>query len=486
MPNITYKKFYTWISQDDYIVWEWQYIDGENVDGLETGYWITLAKDRNKGILTSMYPMYGMWGVLTWTWTSNKAYVWSDWVEWFIYKLNGVDNTPSHTITSGDTSYLECRDIFYYNSNYYIIAMWPWVESYAIHKISLSNWATDTWSWFTYDDTTASNKFTPPVLFKDGLVYMGYSGWVIEYDWTTYTTTSLVEWNVVWLTSHWSTIKIYTDIWQVWYWDGTTWASAAVNAAQQVWFSIAKVQQVWNIDYITSTDWDLYISSGYTFQLISRKQESNRLEDNTASTNKMAFIQNTDDADGNLLTFWRSDIYMVNNGKSLYKYGELMNWLTKWFHNILNTNNTDVTLDRIYTIKYLPGLKRVYYTYKTGSIYGADYLDLDSELKASDGHIITNIFTWWTTLKKEIREIRLTTSNTSWNNNIKLYTRIDNWTWTLIETINEATDVITRTETYADVSQFIDIQFKIELHNEAWADAPILHELQLNYDIVEN
>ena len=488
MPNITYKKFYPGISQDDYVAWEWQYIDWENIDGLETWYGITLSKDVIKHVTTSTYPMYWIGWEITSGNDEVNAFVWWDWTDWYIYKVSAADNTPSHTITTASTSYTTPHAIYYINGFYVLLALWPGTSwAYAVHTISSANFVSWTWSGFSYDVQTFSNASVPPVLFKDNVMFIWYGWWIMKYTWTTGTTffstyNDLVSWNVVWLTAQWTTIKIYTDQWEIGYWDG---AAANVSSYQNLWTWISKVEQEGNLDYIVTQNGDFYIGSGYSYQLISRKQSSKRLEDNATLTNKADFREVTDKLWDSRISFGDAHLYLINNDKTIYKYGELITWLPKWFHNVVASNNADTAIDRIYTIKYMPWERKIFFSYKAWSTYWVDAINIDSANKAQDGHVVTNIFTWWTTLKKEISEIRLTTSNTSWNNNVKLYIRIDNWTLTLIETINNATDTIARTECYADVNEFMDIQFKVELHNEAWADAPILHELQLNYDIIE-
>ena len=139
-------------------------------------------------------------------------------------------------------------------------------------------------------------------------------------------------------------------------------------------------------------------------------------------------------------------------------------------------------------MRYQSATKRLHFSFTQWSTNGIDYIDTSDLTTSQDGYWITDVFSWWTTKKKEINSIRLATSYTNWDNYIKLYTRVNNASsWTLIATINNSTSTITRDEVYSAVDEFIDLQFKIEIHNDLQNDTPpILHELYLDYNIIED
>ena len=87
---------------------------------------------------------------------------------------------------------------------------------------------------------------------------------------------------------------------------------------------------------------------------------------------------------------------------------------------------------------------------------------------------------------QELKQVQAVVSNTSWNNYVKVYVRVNNGSWTEIMHINESTDIITRVQSFEVKDKFQEIQFKVELHNDTqWTDWPILHWLLFEYDEIE-
>ena len=162
--------------------------------------------------------------------------------------------------------------------------------------------------------------------------------------------------------------------------------------------------------------------------------------------------------------------------------------MQSWIHKIVTENHQWVQLDVIYDMYFHErGSKRLYFSYKADNVYWVDYIDLDSLETNTDGYIISEVFSWWTSYEKKLLSLLRATSNTSWSNYIKLYYRVNNWTWTLVRTINDSTDTITRDEInsiwWEAFRQNIDVQFKIELHR-GQTESPVLHEFINNYELI--
>ena len=187
------------------------------------------------------------------------------------------------------------------------------------------------------------------------------------------------------------------------------------------------------------------------------------------------------------------DVYMYSSDtiKGLYKYWKLIPWMQDWLHKIVTQNHLWTQIDYIYDIYYYERARRLYFSYKADTTYWVDYIDLNSLETCTDGYMVTEVFSGWTSFLKKLNRLRRATSNTAWTNYIKVYYRVNNWDWVLIRNINDTLDVIERENAHreADESafkQFIDIQLKIEFHNDDWwENAPTLHELMTEYEAIE-
>jgi hypothetical protein len=135
--------------------------------------------------------------------------------------------------------------------------------------------------------------------------------------------------------------------------------------------------------------------------------------------------------------------------------------------------------------------KKVYFWHTIGSTYTCSSIDTTSLETSKEWYWVTDVFSWWTPFLKEINNIRIATSYTAEDNYIKLYYRINNWVWEELRNINEENDTIvyeqlSKLENQDAFKQFVDIQFKVEFHNETQDDTPpLLHELRIDYDVIE-
>lgn len=476
MPIKDYSTNYKWISQDNFVVSAWEYLEWKNVDGISDGYVLKLWPKVNKQLLTTL-PI--KWILSR---TTVTGLVWG----WDIYYPTSTDLTPEKTLVVWDTIYYLVDTWVNFNSFYYLLWHNSWGTSWAIHKIS--DWDFEWWvrGWFTFAlwGTTFSNSSIPPIVIYNRKMYFWWNSKIIESDWTTNTVKFLSTWDVVGFAINGTMLAMYTSKWLVEFWDG---ASAAVSSQQKLWFIPKRVVQDGNITYITSEDGRFYRWSWYTFVEISNPKASNRLEDNSWYTSKLDFTPSDDD-NRTLTVIW-DQVYLASPDDVpwIYRWWDLYPWLPKWFHKVISQDNDFTDLSKVYTLKYIDSNKRLYFSYYDGTNYWVDYTDLSSQNTSKDWFMVTEVLRWPPNKMNQIVEIRTTTLNTSSNNYIKLYKRIDNWSWVLFKTYNEVTDTILRDKISTESDEFVDMQFKIEFHNDDQdSTGPELQALELNYKIIQD
>ena len=281
---------------------------------------------------------------------------------------------------------------------------------------------------------------------------------------------------------HWTQYVVYQSNWIVSYWD---WTSQVLSANQKLGYYPNQVTQRANTDYITTSDWESYIGSWFSVQQITKPKESNRLNDNSQYISKLNFETDLRKVNNGLeLALW--DIYWISTDSIpwIYKYGKVIEWVVASPNKIITNNFAFEDFEELNSMLYQTETKKLYYSYKTATWYWVDYIDLLSRETAKDWYFVTEVFSAWTTLKKKLNQIAYTTSNTAWANYVKVYYRKNNGSWNLVDTVNNSVDTIARKiMTKWATWEFIDIQLKVELHNDNQDEiSPILHEWQYNYD----
>jgi len=337
-----------------------------------------------------------------------------------------------------------------------------------------------------------------PILNFNNALYSGNSGSIIKVE------AGFTPWDnnipsenifgfpgdtVVWLTLQGTTVVVYTRSGIIYFWDGV---DTTYQAIKDLKTRVSKVVSKGGIDYVSTEDGQLYIWSGLSFQRVTKPKLSNRMEDNSTYNKRLSFaIDEPNLAQNRSMEVALDDVYMYSNDtiKGIYKYGKLIPWMQDGLHKIITQNHAGTQIDYIYDMKfYERGLRRLYIAYKAGSTYWIDYIDLDSLETCTDGYMISEVFSWGTSLLKELSRMRRATSNTAWNNYINLYYRVNNQDWILIRNINDAENEIERQNISKDATtssfkRFIDVQLKIEFHNDdGWENAPTLHELMQEYE----
>ena len=483
MPNIELNHFFEWIQQDDIISSSWGIVEAEGLDWLRTWYGITLWAKPQKQILTSTTAMRVIASRSS-IWSISTAY--AAWDGWNIYRLNWVDNTPTYTTPSTNDIY---NWLFYTNRWEYFFIAETTTNNYSLASVSASADA-DVWTSLNESvKTNMINSTVPPMLVNGVFLYIGYWTTVLRIDsaWTQ-VTQSIFSADVTWITRHWTQFYVYSTNGSLSIWD---WVSASVSALIELKHRIRRViQEAW-IDYITTETGELRQLNWYTlWEPVTEPRKSRRLSDNSQYISKLNFSTTSDDT--HTLEFAWDNLILIGNDTQpwVYKFWNLIPGLPKSFHKIITQDNTNTNLDYIHTLEYSEPIDTLYYSYQRGAQYWIDKIVWSELTTAQDWYFVTQIFRWPPNKVNKITQVRATTSYTSWDNYIKIYKRINNGAWVLIRTVNDATDTIDRHEigTNADGTNlsdvFIDIQFKIEIHNDLQTDTPpILHNFELIYSL---
>ena len=496
MPSVWYNTFFEWVQQDDIIASNEWILEAKNIDWNRTGYWVTIWPKTNKQVATNV-PIYA-----TSDFWPDQIFIWHDWTKAEIYLDTDTDLTPSATIdwTSLDnnwntTNYWRFETIMRFDWQFYVTGR-DSGNNVQVHRIRDTDPVTsDNWEFDLLSSPIVWKNI--PVIHTDWASIYFWIGWTITVtSWGSYpisfTNFAIFNQTITWISRHWTQFYVhqYSDTYggRVSLWD---WETAAVSANIDLWFQPTRTtSKAWN-DFITTSDWEFYAWSGYQFQKLLSPKKTIRGLDNSWYVDKIDFTyyleQDQTERVNIALQQVQWDIYWITNDttKWIYKYWNLIEWLTPSLHKIVWTNYNWDTISEIYSSYYNQQTKKYYYTYKSWTSYLVDYIDLDSLETAQDWSFVTQIFRWPPEKVIKIKEIRLTTSYTSWDNYIKLSRRLDNWSWEEVRTINDSTDTIVRHRiTNNQNKEFTDIQFKIELHNNLQTNTPpILHGLELIYTI---
>ena len=487
-----YNRFDPWVKQDDFLTGWPSFIEHKNIDWLRDGYWITLWPKVTKVVLTDTTPIRGMEARQLTTVDLDDTY--AGWDDWVIYKFNWTDNTPAFTLANW---YNIVQTVILWNSLFFFYKDWFWTSVW-MAKISVTNAKND--NWWTIDENfkalwTFIHVSVPPVVvIGTKMFFWNTKTWVSSMDesWAVVTRTFLDDYSSS-ITLQGSILWVYTRSWNIYFWDG---ASATESARWIVW---ARVQEVATLDwrdYITTEDWQSKVWSYTSFQRLTKAKQSRRLEDNSILSDRLNFTHNDPDNHQNHTTrVAKDDVYITCSDTIawIYKYGNVIPWLAKWFHKIITQNHLGTQIDIIYDIYYYERNDRVlYFSYKAGSTFWIDSIDLDDLTTNTSWFAITELFTGGTSFKKQINRVRVNVSNIDSTNTVGLYYRVNNQSWILLRTINSTTEDIyyreniTKDATWSSLRNFIDIQFKVEFTSDNGDNTPpTLHELMLDYDIIE-
>lgn len=471
-PVVELNQYFNWIQQDDIISSSWGILESDNLDWTRTWYGITLWPKPAKKILTATTIIRWIYSFSSTASDGNLVMYWDG---WNIYLWTSSDDTPYHTLAN----WYPIHNMIFSPSNKYYMALKTATDVRSIARVN-SNITTG----YT-DIQTGKGSICPlPMLSTNTFLYV-WAWWVIyRYDNSDVETTfNIFQSHIVWITRHGTQFYVYNQQWNVSLWD---WVSTSVSANIDLWLRIERVESLWWIDYAVTDLWDVYVISWYTSQNLSKKKLTNRWNDNSQYTEKLNFSPNEED-DNRILEASRNEMFFVANETTpwIYKYWTLIEWLPPSWNKVCSTDNTNTTVDYIHWIFYNEFQNTLWYSYVQWTEYWVDMLEMNNLTTAQTWYFVTQIFRWPPNKVNKIKEIRLTTSYTSWSDYIKLYKRVDNAaSWTLVRTINDSTDTIERHRITNQTDEFIDIQFKVEIHNNTQDNTPpILHWLELVYSI---
>lgn len=488
MASRIYNNFHLWLWHDNHKSGWPKFIDSAWLTWLSNWYWVTLWPKSNKLLYST--------NALRWMYIQLLNNVEVDvrhlafWDAWEIYNFSlSTDNTPAYTMTN----WWAVRGMFLLENYIYILyEAVQWKDLLNVAQVLQSD--VEDWTYASMNETLYTNFIThfdnPPILVTAKIAYIWGLDVVKNITASAATTSfSSLNWYVTWISKHLTQFTMYTSTNEVYYASQTamvswSWLNSWSNILD---FPPRKVIQNSSTDYITTKDWMLHIWSWPSTQEITRPIMSNRLEDNTIYSTLFNFDLWAENS-WTTMAYARWKLYVVANDTNpwIIIYWKLIQWVPAWFHKAITVNNEWEAFEYIYSIAYEQISGKIYYTYKTATKYWVDYIDLNSKETCKYWYWVTEIFSANTSYEKELLALRTTTSYTSWDNYVKVSIRINNWVWELVRSINEADDIIKK---YENKTWFkkenIDIQFKVELSNETqWENAPVLHELMYNYNIL--
>lgn len=473
MPTRIFNRFDTWIWAEDTLVpWNWRIIDGSGVTWLKTWLWITLWPKSNKQIITN-WPMRWIWlGELS----NNNDYNFAYGASWEIYRFDSADLTPIYT----HTSWLMVECFFEIKSRYYFQVdtdndLWQ-ATSRAFTTVNEAYYTMP--SWYTE---------YAPVLKVGNIVYVWWWESITKFSntstdpWSTAIQKTFFWGSIKWLTALWSQIYAYSTNWQVYIWD---WWSDTLTWANWLGFIPRDVYSSAWITYITNRNGEFKAWNWWQFTPLSVPFTSKRLQDNTTFKTKLDFGTSSTERGQIIATVW-DNIYLWCNDSTpwIYVYWSIAPWFPRWFHKLITSIHDWTAIDEIYALAYSETNKKLYYSYKAGSQYGIDYIDMTSHNTAQSWYFVTEVFSANTTFTKRPKELRVTCENIASPNYVKIYERVNNWTWTLLRTIN-STDTIFKKDISNYTKENIDVQFKLELYNSTWwTTPPVVREVYYDYEV---
>mgnify|MGYP001571404881 CR=1 FL=1 len=489
MPTRTYNTFYPWIKQDDKI-WNPGFIDASNLTGLSTWEWITLWPKSNK-LFTTNGAMRGI-HIEPQTRTTKNNENFAFWDDWEIYRFDWADLTPVYTVST------------WFDVWGFTIIQW---DPYFLHRETVSWNTLNLWKSQNYDFTSwvdesydlqfiSHTEVVPIQEYWDEYIF-GWSGKVVSLpstnDPVTWKTNySIFSWVCNWISTIWNQLYLYNSRWKVHQWN---WSSNALSGTNTVNFPPRKVHQTASETFVTSRDWSIYKGNGWQFGTwpLMKFKKSKRLEDNSTYQDKFNFSWTEEVRWQYIASAWDA-IYVGCNDwvPWIYIHDNIVLWTRKGFHKAITTNHEGTAIDEIYAIAYDHTQDRVFYSYKAGTTYGIDYVSTVDRESTTTGYGVTEVFTGWTSFKKELNVARISVSNVDATNTAKLYYRINDQEWILLREINWTTEDIYNRQNISKESdwnpfkQFIDIQFKIELTSANNDNTPpTLNELMIDYTIIE-
>jgi len=216
--SVILKKFTWGLSSDDFLsTWD-QFLYAENLDINTNSYFVTLNKNSEWRFTTTDTVN---WFIEAKVWTSKKVFAYCD--DWKIY------DTSDWSLQYTMWDWVLQAWIF----NWYIYFLTN--NATPLNRITIANANSNNWTWnvteniiTTWDSIPTSSDIYPVIVLLNEFFYLWSWAWVYKVD-----SNDIVEefdiwdWDVVWLSTVWWVIKVYTGKWTMAFWD---WISTSIDS----------------------------------------------------------------------------------------------------------------------------------------------------------------------------------------------------------------------------------------------------------------
>jgi len=482
-------KFYWGMAWDDYVGSDWSFLYSDNLDFRQNYNWIELVRALQVNWSTWSNSMY--WFTETFSGSSKATFAW--WEDWKFYNTVWLDLwvTPD---ASDLYNAQEFGDYIYFayepTSTTFDIARITKAEAVTYNTTSTwYTWRVTEWDITWFWTTNASSSIYPMLNYVDEFMLIWVWSRLYKLAAWESAVTSLfdndLEADIVWITEYSGLFKIYLQSWKIMFWD---WQSSVFSAITDIHNTINNVYWYWATDYIiawaNSAYSELHILKGYQAQLLQRVINSER--------------ENKD-----LYAFWGSSTWSrlpqvmakrlwllwiwANKGDDTWFYTYWTDVLGTWDAFQLNytEDDSEEAITKVFGI--FPFTAWLYVSYQTWTWDKIWLVDLNvnpSTDKQIAWTLITRVFDAWNrTQTKQLAKIKVKTSNTTSSNYITIKVRRN---WGIYEEVwvcNESwTDLYEFTKI---IWEFNDIQIQANFV-WSWSATPVLEEVNVIYDIIED
>jgi hypothetical protein len=477
----SFKPRYGWMWDVEY---EWYNPKGyhqyfENLDIITKLRYIQLARKSTKSFYTTkrMYCSVNSW----WNWFFAGE-------NWFVYCLSNWNNVYSRALNTKDYRNIE--------------VFWDYIYLFvdnSIDRITIANaeanigtdwrdtFVTENWK------TITTTTHVQTIIFNNNMYIVNWKSIdKIDNLWNQSTDVLTTDYNIVWITFYWPTIKVYDEMWNMFVWD---WVSSAAESSYNLKVNIEYVFNDWPFDYIVwwpSTYYQnsLYVISGIDKQLLKRA----KYNDNLLYSLYKFYSSNWYN--------WNSWIWKVNdllyiptvltwswNWKAkLYVYWHIFEWFPNSWSIYTAQNGDWLDMDNIFTLLYRAW--KLWYSWQDASHYWIDYIDTASEWtinKQPTWTFITNKFDAdYKTQQKVLKTIHIWCDIPSWTSLQILYKK----DWGSFISIATLSNTDTVNWIYKATNLWVlfwEIEFKF-IFAGSWSDSPKLYDFNIywNFDSVLN
>lgn len=483
MPVVSYKEFYWWISIDEFLPQKW---------GCYDCAWLEIRKKSKK-----MYLSNDTWTEVTVSWNPTV--------------IDAVRNVV-YSYASPDTSYI-------YNLSGTLLATNPWVNGHDIRnyivfrhfeswsatykdkllfaRSYIGRWDTTNptdvvyWTWALSDIT----DYRPALVYGDKAYFWnGYKLGSIDslWDLTVAELTFDQSETVIWLTNIWNQMYIYTRDSQntyIYEWDFLsttyTWRHTHRNLL------VRWVINSWNYDYMRcstsiSPSWawwetQLYKVIGYNKQIISYASFTNENADKLIYNS--SFLNSIHvkwdilylPARGNIYTYWTKAPWLPASIVREFSYWGYVPWDASSYEILALSSD----LDKLY-YSFIKA-----WTSKIGSKSLKEFELWSSSNKywsywywISNPYIVENT--------ANLQAIRLKYKLPHSSCSIKVYYKLDDWDFTLIDNTFTYESSWIKVDFRTQNGEFSKIQFKIELLSSNSTYTPEVYKFDFKYEDIKN